>query len=64
MTQKERNVQSADPELGFVDDFSDSHDFAEPVIHANGTDISWPKGWTSEDAMRWRAEHKLLAVSG
>lgn len=54
----------ANETTGYVDAFCDCHDFAQPLIHSNGTDISWPKGWSSEDAMRWRAEHKLLAVGG
>ena len=54
----------ADETIGYTDSFCDCHDFKEPLVHANGTDISWPRSWTKEDAMRWRAEHKLLAVGG
>jgi hypothetical protein len=52
--------------LGYEDIFCDGcHDwFTAPHILPNGTDIAWPSGWTAEDAMRWRAENKLLAVGG
>jgi hypothetical protein len=61
---RERQEKPAAGSIGYADNFCDCHDFPEPIIHANGTDISWPRGWSSEDAMRWRAEHKLLAVGG
>jgi hypothetical protein len=61
---KNRPAEPIAGEMGYVDNFCDCHDFREPIVHRNGTDISWPRGWTKEDAMRWRAERKLLAVGG
>lgn len=52
------------PSIGFTDHFCECHDFPEPRVLRNGTDIAWPRGWSQEDAMRWRAAHKLLPVSG
>jgi hypothetical protein len=61
---RERQEKPAAESIGYADHFCDCHDFPEPLVHANGTDISWPRGWSCDDALRWRAEHKLLAVGG
>ena len=44
---------------GYTDDFCDCHDFKEPLIHANETDISWPAGWDIKMAAQWRKDHGL-----
>ena len=30
-----------------------------PLVLRDGTSIEWPKGWTQEDADRWRKAAKL-----
>jgi len=49
----------ADESAGYIDDFCDCHDFKEPLIHANETDVSWPAGWNAEMAARWRKARGL-----
>jgi hypothetical protein len=52
-------VPKADESAGYADGFCNCHDFAEPLVHANGTDIAWPSHYTQEMADAWRASHGL-----
>jgi hypothetical protein len=49
----------ADEDAGYADSFCECHDFPEPLIHANETDISWPAGWDQKMAAQWRKENGL-----
>jgi len=53
----------ADETAGYSDSFCECHDFQEPILHANGTDISWPAGFTNEMADAWRRRNGLARPS-
>lgn len=36
-----------------------NHNDAEAPIVVGGGNISWPNGWTSEQAAQWRREHNI-----
>jgi len=44
---------------GFMDFFSDNNTNKEPVILEDGTSVQFPKGWTDEDADKWRKGMEL-----
>ena len=44
---------------GFMDFFSDNNTNREPVILEDGTSVQFPKGWTDEDADKWRKGMEL-----
>lgn len=44
---------------GFMDFFSDNNTHNEPVILEDGTSVQFPKGWTDEDADKWRKGNEL-----
>jgi hypothetical protein len=44
---------------GYVDFFSENDALREPVILQDGTSVQFPKGWTDEDADKWRKGMEL-----
>lgn len=44
---------------GFMDYFSDNNTNKEPVVLEDGTSVLFPKGWTDEDADKWRKGMEL-----
>jgi hypothetical protein len=48
-----------DQYTGYMDYFSDDHNFKEPVLLEDGTSVRFPTGWTDEDADKWRKGHEL-----
>jgi len=46
-----------------LDYFCDCHNFKEPLILKNGTDIAWPLGWQQEQAADWREKNGLARPS-
>ena len=52
--------KSADPLIGYIDVFCECHRYTAPKILSNGTDIAWPAGWTTEQALEWRTQHHLM----
>jgi hypothetical protein len=53
-------VDTAGP---YLDDFCECHDWAQPRILANGSDIAWPSGWSQEMAQAWRRKNNLAPPS-
>ena len=49
---------------GYMDYFSDNHKNKEPVVLEDGTSVLFPKGWTDEDADKWRKGMELQAPEG
>lgn len=43
--------------------FCDCHSFSQPQIGPNGTDVSFPVGWTEALAAEWRARNHLAPPS-
>ena len=60
---EENDPIGSDPIGGYVDLFCSCHRYTEPKILSNGTDIAWPAGWTSEQAVEWRAAKGLVEPS-
>jgi hypothetical protein len=54
-------VPAADSDSVYIDLYCDCHNWSEPKILANGTDIAWPAGWTEAQALAWRAKNGLAA---
>jgi hypothetical protein len=54
---------TADENSTHVDLFCDCHDWKEPRILANGTDVAWPAGWTDNQASEWRRRNNLMRQS-
>lgn len=54
----------ADEASSHIDMFCECHDFQEPVVLANGTDVAWPAGWDEVQAAGWRRSHNLAAPRG
>jgi hypothetical protein len=50
----------ADETSHFVDYFSEGNTNTTATLTGDGTDITWPAGWNEDQAMEWRAGHKLL----
>jgi hypothetical protein len=44
---------------GYIDFFSDRSTNKEPVILEDGTSVQFPRGWTDEDADKWRKGMEL-----
>lgn len=44
---------------GFNDFFSENDGVKEPTILSDGTSVQFPKGWTDEDADKWRKGMEL-----
>ena len=42
-----------EPYQGYIDYF-DENDTNQPIILSDGTSVSFPIGWTDEDADKWR----------
>jgi hypothetical protein len=59
-TDIDSRAPCADPAVSHADVFCDCHHFTEPKILSNGTDISWPAGWTKAEAADWREKHCLV----
>ena len=53
----------ADQTDSHLDLFCDCHDFAQPMILKNETDIAWPAGWDADQAAAWRAANDLARPS-
>lgn len=47
-----------------MDYFSDHHNNKEPVVLEDGTSVLFPKGWTDEDADKWRKSMDLQHPEG
>ena len=43
----------------YLDYFSDEHANIVPLILDNGTSVIFPKGWTDEEADKWRKGMEL-----
>lgn len=43
-----------DVNTGYMDLFGDDYHFKEPLILEDGTSVLFPRGWTDEDADKWR----------
>jgi hypothetical protein len=41
----------------YVDLFCDCHNWAEPQVLADHSDIAWPVGWNPEMAKEWREKN-------
>ena len=54
----------ADPNSAYIDIFCTCHQYTEPKILTNGTDIAWPAGWSQAQADTWRKEHGLSPPAG
>jgi hypothetical protein len=46
---------------GYLDIFSDSQDVPLPLVGPNGTDVTWPSGWTEDEARFWRKWRHVLS---
>ena len=44
---------------GYIDFFSDDYTNKEPLILEDGTSVQFPRGWTDEDADKWRKGMEL-----
>ena len=50
-------------DTGYMDVFGDDHDFREPLVLEDGTSVLFPRGWTDEDADKWRKGMRLQRPS-
>ena len=47
-------VPLADRTAGYLDLFCECHDWAEPLVLGNESDVAWPAGWNEKMASEWR----------
>ena len=43
----------------YIDFFSENYTNKEPVVLEDGTSVQFPRGWTDEDADKWRKGMEL-----
>jgi len=63
---QDRNLEfpyPSGPYLGYVDHFSEESVNTEPLILEDGTSVIFPKGWTDEDADKWRKGMELQRLN-
>lgn len=57
------SASNFDPISTHKDLFCDCHDWPQPRILSNGTDVAWPAGWTEREAQVWREGNNLAKPS-
>jgi hypothetical protein len=58
-----KGLPLADPDSTYVDLFCNCHDFDQPMILKNGTDVAWPSSWDEQQADEWRCKNNLAPPS-
>lgn len=53
----------AEEKSSHIDLFCGCHNWREPRILPNGTNIAWPAGWTQSEATAWREKHGLAPLA-
>ena len=54
-----RELPEPEEESQYADFFSVYHTNEQPMIARNGTNITWPAGWSEVRARVWRARHGM-----
>ena len=63
MGQTQPLLNLTEESVGYLDYFGQTFSVREPLIMSDGTSVVFPKGWTDEDADKWRKGKQLQRQS-